>query len=190
MWWARRNHGWQDSSSNTREVDFLGEVLEIRILVTEASEELLDVFLLFGHEFLLSQFISVVLSLAAEVASHLGAEQGSVLHLHLGKELVESPGHFHDTQWGEELAFSVFQGIGEDGMTSLGVVVLVERGEIVDTVVFHRTKFGEAVGDDAWHLARLKSFSQQFFFVQVLLGIKLIIDYLNNVENGKMLPRK
>ena len=190
MWWARRDHGWQDSSSDTREVDFLGEVLEIHILVTEASEELLDVFLLFGHEFLLSQFISVVLSLAAEVASHLGAEQGSVLHLHLGKELVESPGHFHDTQWGEELAFSVFQGIGEDSMAPLGVVVLVERGEIVDTVVFHRTKFGEAVGDDAWHLAILKSFSQQFFFVHVLLGIKLIIDYLNNVENGKMLHRK
>lgn len=76
MWWARRNHGWQDSSSYTREVDFLGEVLEIHILVTEASEELLDVFLLFGHEFQLSQFISVVLSLAAEVASHFGAEQG------------------------------------------------------------------------------------------------------------------
>ena len=86
--------------------------------------------------------------------------------------------------------FKHIQGIGEDGMAPLGVVVLVERGEIVDTVVFHRTKFGEAVGDDAWHLAILKSFSQQFFFVHVLLGIKLIIDYLNNVENGKMLHRK
>ena len=75
-------------------------------------------------------------------------------------------------------------------MAPFDVVVLVERSEIVDTVVFHRTKFGEAVGDDAWHLARLKSFSQQFFFVHVLLGIKLIIDYLNNVENGKMLHRK
>ena len=140
MWWARRDHGWQDSSSYTREVDFLGKVVEIHILVTEASEELLDVFLLFGHEFLLSQFISVVLSLAAEVASHLGAEQGSVLHLHLGKELVESPGHFHDTQWGEELAFSVFQGIGEDSMAPLGVVVLVERGEIVGYSCFSSDK--------------------------------------------------
>ena len=190
MWWERRNHGWQDSSSYIREVDFLGEVLEIHILVTEACEELLDVFLLFGHEFHLSQLISVVLSLAAEVASHLGAEQGSVLHLHIGKEFVESPGHFHDTQWGEELAFSVFQGIGEDGLAPLGVVVLVELCEIVDTVVFHRTMFGEAVGDDAWHLAILKSFSQQFFFVHVLLGIKLIINYLNNVEYGKILHRK
>ena len=123
MWWARRDHGWQDSSSYTCEVDFLGEVLEIHILVTEASEELLDVFLLFGHEFLLSQFISVVLSLAAEVASHLGAEQGNAF-LFTGDAEYESETDVLDA--GENVRCDVIKAGHHGSRTSTGYRLLYE----------------------------------------------------------------
>ena len=93
-------------------------MLELNILISVSSEELLDIFLLFRQEFELSQFVSIVLSFAAEVVSHFGAQGRSVFHFHFSKEFVESPCHFHDTEWCEVLAFPVFESIREDGVSS------------------------------------------------------------------------
>lgn len=136
-----------------REVDLVGEVFEIYIFISESGEDLLDVLLLLGQEFHLSQLVAIVLSLASEVGSHLGTEFRGVLHLYLGEELVESPRHPHDTQLLEVVALPVLQGVGENGTPSFYLVALVETGEIVDAFVFHRTWFGEAVVDDGWHVA-------------------------------------
>lgn len=88
-------------------------MVEFNIFISVSGEELFDIYLLFRQEFQLSQFVTVVLSFAAEVVSHFGAQSRSVFHFHFGKEFVESPCHFHDTQRGEVLAFSVFRAFGK-----------------------------------------------------------------------------
>ena len=110
------------------EVDLVSEVIEVNILVSVGSEELLDIFLLFREEFQLSQFVSVVLSFATEVVSHFGAQYRSVFHFHFCKEFIESPCHFHDTQWSEVLTFTIFQCIWEDGISSISLLVFIEAG--------------------------------------------------------------
>ena len=135
-------------------------MLELNILISVSGEELLDIFLLFRQEFELSQFVSIVLSFAAEVVSHFSAQGRSVFHFHFSKEFVESPCHFHDTEWCEVLAFPVFESIREDGVSSISLLVFVECREIVYAFVFHRTWFGEAIGDVARYVSVLKSLFQ------------------------------
>ena len=110
------------------EVNLFREVFELNVFISVSGEELFDIFLLFREEFQLSQFVSVVLSFATEVASHFGAQCWSIFHFHFGKEFVESPCHFHDTQRSEVLAIPVFQGIWEDGISSISLLVFVEAG--------------------------------------------------------------
>ena len=103
-------------------------MVELNIFISVSSEELFDICLLFRQEFQLSQFVTVVLSFATEVVSHFGAQCRRIFHFHFGKEIVESPCHFHDTQRSEVLAFSVFQGIWEDGIPSIRLLGFVETG--------------------------------------------------------------
>ena len=70
------------------EVNLFREVFELNVFISVSGEELFDIFLLFREEFQLSQFVSVVLSFATEVASHFGAQCGSIFQLHFGKEFV------------------------------------------------------------------------------------------------------
>ena len=72
-------------------------MVEFNIFISVSGEKLFDIFLLFWEEFQLSQFVSVVLSFATEVVSHFGAQSRRIFHFHFGKEIVESPCHFHDT---------------------------------------------------------------------------------------------
>lgn len=88
-------------------------MVEFNIFISVSVEELFDICLLFRQEFQLSQFVTVVLSFAAEVVSHFGAQSRSVFHFHFGKEFVESPCHFHDTQRSEVLAIPVFRAFGK-----------------------------------------------------------------------------
>ena len=88
-------------------------MVEFNIFISVSGEELFDICLLFWEKFQLSQFVTVVLSFATEVVSHFGAQCRGVFHFHFGKEMVESPCHFHDTQRCEVLAIPVFQGIGK-----------------------------------------------------------------------------
>ncbi|CUP45381.1 Uncharacterised protein [Segatella copri] len=103
-------------------------MVEFNIFISVSVEELFDICLLFRQEFQLSQFVTIVLSFAAEVVSHFGAQCRSVFHFHFGKEFVESPCHFHDTQRSEVLAIPIFQGIWEDGIPSISLLVFVETG--------------------------------------------------------------
>ena len=50
-------------------------MVEFNIFISVSSEELFDICLLFRQEFQLSQFVTVVLSFAAEVVSHFGAAE-------------------------------------------------------------------------------------------------------------------
>ena len=134
MAWIDRLNGMDRTSGGLRkrlafsEVNLFREMVELNIFISVSGEKLFDICLLFWKEFQLSQFVSVVLSFTTEVVSHFSAQCRSVFHFHFGKEMVESPCHFHDTQRCEVLAFSVFQGIWEDGIPSISLLVFVETG--------------------------------------------------------------
>lgn len=102
-------------------------MVEFNIFISVSGEELFDICLLFRQEFQLSQFVTVVLSFAAEVVSHFGAQCRSVFHFHFGKEFVESPCHFHDTQRSEYLHFPFSGHLGK-WHPSISLLVFVETG--------------------------------------------------------------
>ena len=65
-------------------------MVEFNIFISISGEELFDICLLFRQEFQLSQFVTVVLSFAAEVVSHLEGTKRSV-YLRESPKMVEEP---------------------------------------------------------------------------------------------------
>ena len=138
------------------EIYLCGIIVKVHVFVSIFSKELLDMRLLVGIEFELTELIAVILTVAAEIFLHRLAQGLGITHLDIEEERIESPCHFHHTQRNEPLALSISQNVRKHSIVQPDCPVLAFGTLITETLRLLLTLLQEAINDSLWSLAFFK----------------------------------
>ena len=138
----------------SREIEAFLVVLEVSAfgVVAEAAEDVENLLLLFGCQFVVAAVVSPEVRLAAEMVDDLESQVVVVFSLHVGKEAAEAPSRADDAQLAEHRALVALECVGIDAGAVVGPCGSGLACGVAHALLAMRTLFVEAYGIHLRHV--------------------------------------